>query len=57
MMMHNVTMMQKIKEQAILIRGFFWIVTIDTSNKGSCPEIHVKAGEGLARLSNLLVPC
>jgi hypothetical protein len=56
-MMHNVTMTRKIKEQAILIRGFFQVVTIDTTNKGSPLEIHVKVGEGLARLSNLLAPC
>jgi hypothetical protein len=27
MMMHNVTMTRKIKEQSILIRGFFRVVT------------------------------
>jgi hypothetical protein len=40
MMMHK-----KIKEQTNLKRGFFWAVTIDTTNKGSRPEIHAHVGE------------
>jgi hypothetical protein len=39
MMMHDT---QIIKEQSILKRGFFWAVTIDTTNKGSRPEIHAR---------------
>jgi hypothetical protein len=35
---------QKIKEQTISKRGFFWAITIDTTNKGSRPEIHVRVG-------------
>jgi hypothetical protein len=34
-------------------RGFFWAVTIDTTNKGSRPEIHARVGEELVRLSDL----
>jgi hypothetical protein len=41
MMMHDA---QTIKEQSILKRGFFWAVTIDTTNKGSRPEIHARVG-------------
>jgi hypothetical protein len=38
-------------------RGIFRVDTIDTTNKRSRPEIHVKAGEKLGKLSDLLVPC
>jgi hypothetical protein len=44
-MMHDVTKTQKRKNKQILIRGIFRVVTIDTTNKGSRPEIHDKAGE------------
>jgi hypothetical protein len=34
--------------------GFSWVITIDTTNKGSRPEIHDKAGgEELGKLSVL----
>jgi hypothetical protein len=36
---------QKIKEQTIFKRGFSRAVTIDTTNKGSRPEIHARVGE------------
>jgi hypothetical protein len=39
---------QKENNKQLSNRGFFWVVTIDTTNKGSRPEIHVKAGEELA---------
>jgi hypothetical protein len=32
--------MHKRKRTNNLKRGFFWAVTIDTTNKGSHPEIH-----------------
>jgi hypothetical protein len=42
-MMHDA---QTIKEQTNLKkRGFFRAVTIDTTNKGSRPEIHARVGE------------
>jgi hypothetical protein len=53
MMMHDVTMTHKIKKQTILKRGFFWVVTIDTTNNGSRPEIHARVGEELVRVSDL----
>jgi hypothetical protein len=37
-------MHKKIKEQTNLILGFFRVVTIDTTNKGSRPEIHARVG-------------
>jgi hypothetical protein len=58
--MHNdahVMMTQKRKEQTILKGGFFQAVTIDTTNKGSRPEIHTRVGEELVKLSDLLAPC
>jgi hypothetical protein len=36
---------QKIKNTNKPKRGFFWAVTIDTTNKGSRPEIHARVGE------------
>jgi len=45
----DVMMMQKLKQQAKLIRGFFWAVTTDTTNKGSRPEIHFNVGGGRER--------
>jgi hypothetical protein len=45
MMMQDVKMTRKRKEQTILILGIFRVVTIDTTNKGSRPEIHAHAGE------------
>jgi hypothetical protein len=56
MMMHDVTMTQK-KQSILILGGFFRVVTIDTTNKGSRPEIHDKAGEKLVRLSDLHAPC
>jgi hypothetical protein len=38
MMMHKNKITNKSK------RGFFWAVTIDTTNKGSRPEIHAQVG-------------
>jgi hypothetical protein len=35
---------------------FFWVITIDTTNKGSRPEIHDKVGEELGKLSDLHAP-
>jgi hypothetical protein len=41
-------MMHKNKTQIVLKRGIFWTVTIDTTNKGSRPEIHAQVeGKGL----------
>jgi hypothetical protein len=40
-----------------LIGVFFRVVIIDTTNKGSRPEIHDNVGEELGKLSNLLAPC
>jgi hypothetical protein len=57
MMMHDVKMTRKIKRTNNSNIGFSWVVAVDTTNKGSCPEIHVKAGEELVRLLNLLAPC
>jgi hypothetical protein len=39
------------------IGDFFRVVTIDTTNKGSRPEIHDKAGKDLGKLSDLHAPC
>jgi hypothetical protein len=39
MMMHKNKITKKIKK-----KGFFWAVTIDTTNKGSRPEIHAHVG-------------
>jgi hypothetical protein len=52
MMMHDVTMTRK-EKKTISNRGFFRVVTIDTTNKGSRPEIHDKTGEELGKLSDL----
>jgi hypothetical protein len=52
MMMHK----NKITKKN-LKKGFFWAVTIDTTNKGSRPEIHAHVGEELVKLSNLLAAC
>jgi hypothetical protein len=35
---------QKEKNKQFLKRGLFWAVTIDTTNKGSRPEIHARVG-------------
>jgi hypothetical protein len=43
-MVHDVKMTQKEKEQTILILGIFRVVTIDTTNKVSRPEIHTRVG-------------
>jgi hypothetical protein len=32
------------KKKQFLKRGFFWAITIDTTNKGSRPEIHTRVG-------------
>jgi hypothetical protein len=37
-------MMHKNKRTNKSKRGFFWAVTIDTTNKGSRPEIHARVG-------------
>jgi hypothetical protein len=34
----------KQNNKQFLKRGFFWAVTIDTTNKGSRPEIHARVG-------------
>jgi hypothetical protein len=47
---------EKGKEQEILIGVFFPAVTIDTTNKGSRPEIHARVGEELVKLSDLRAP-
>jgi hypothetical protein len=38
-------MMHKNKITNNFEKGIFWAVTIDTTNKGSRPEIHARAGE------------
>jgi hypothetical protein len=48
---------QKENNKQLSNRGIFWVVTIDTTNKGSRPEIHDKAGEELGKLSDLHTPC
>jgi hypothetical protein len=40
MMMHKNKRINKSKKGI-----FFWAVTIDTTNKGSRPEIHARVGE------------
>jgi hypothetical protein len=40
-----------------LIGVFSRVVTIDTTNKGSRPEIHVMAGKELGKLSDLHASC
>jgi hypothetical protein len=55
MMMHDVTMMRKKSNSNV--GDFFRVITIDTTNKGSRPEIHVKEGEELGKLSDLLAAC
>jgi hypothetical protein len=57
MMMHDITMTQKKNNKQLSNRDIFWAVTIDTTNKGSHPEIHDKAGEELGKLSDLQAPC
>jgi hypothetical protein len=47
MMMHGVTKTHENKRTNNLKGGFFWAVTIDTTNKGSRPEIHGKTGGGV----------
>jgi hypothetical protein len=54
MMMHDA---EKKITNNYLIGVFFWAVTIDTTNKGSRPEIHEKAGKDLGKLSDLHAPC
>jgi hypothetical protein len=44
--MHDDAWREKEKEQTILILGIFRVVTIDTTNKGSRPEIHAQDGGG-----------
>jgi hypothetical protein len=53
----DITMTKKEKNKQLSIRGIFWVITINTTNKGSRPEIHDKAGEKLVRLSDLHAPC
>jgi hypothetical protein len=43
-MMHGVKTTHKRKRTNNSNRGFFRVVTIDTTNKGSRPEIHDKTG-------------
>jgi hypothetical protein len=45
--------MKKKKNKQLSNRGIFQVVTIDTTNKGSRPEIHDKAGKELGKLSVL----
>jgi hypothetical protein len=48
---------KKKRTNKYLLGEFFRVVTIDTTNKGSRPEIHVMAGEELGKLSDLHAPC
>jgi hypothetical protein len=48
---------KKKKNKQLSNRGIFWVVTIDTTNKGSRPEIHARVGEELVKISDLHAPC